>query len=174
MSLLEIRDLTVEFPTRRRVFRAVDNANLTVAPGEIHGLVGESGAGKSTIGAAVLGLLERPGRITHGTINFHGDEISGLNDVAMRRLRGKRISMIFQDPLTSLNPLFTVRDQLTETILAHLDISASEADARARDLIDRVGIPDPDTRMDQYIPTSFPVGCASAWLSRLRFARNQM
>ncbi|MEM6324946.1 MAG: ATP-binding cassette domain-containing protein, partial [Pseudomonadota bacterium] len=121
MALLDIRDLSVEFPTRGRVFVAVDAADLTVEPGEIHGLVGESGAGKSTIGAAIMGLLERPGRIASGAITFRGDTISGLDDEAMRALRGRKISMIFQDPLTSLNPLFTIRQQLVETITTHLD-----------------------------------------------------
>ena len=155
--LLEITGLTVEFPTRRKLFRAVDAADLSVAPGQIHGLVGESGAGKSTIGAAIMGLLERPGRIAAGTIALKGAAISGLDGAAMRALRGKRISMIFQDPLTSLNPLFTVREQLVETIRAHLDVTEAEANARARALIDRVGIPDPDTRLDQY-PHQFSGG----------------
>ncbi|MGI9367913.1 MAG: ABC transporter ATP-binding protein [Ruegeria sp.] len=157
MSLLTINDLTVEFPTRRKLFTAVDHLSLSVEPGQIHGLVGESGAGKSTIGAAVMGLLERPGRIASGEIMLGGEQISGLDAEEMRGLRGKKISMIFQDPLTSLNPLFTVREQLTETILAHLGGSDAEANARARDLIDRVGIPDPDTRLDQY-PHQFSGG----------------
>ncbi len=157
MSLLTIQDLTVEFPTRRKLFTAVHHADLSVEPGEIHGLVGESGAGKSTIGAAVMGLLERPGRIASGQIKLGGEQISGLDAEAMRGLRGKKISMIFQDPLTSLNPLFTVREQLTETILAHLGCTDAEANQRARDLIDRVGIPDPDTRLDQY-PHQFSGG----------------
>ncbi|WP_170771136.1 ABC transporter ATP-binding protein [Ruegeria lacuscaerulensis] len=157
MSLLTINDLTVEFPTRRKLFTAVDHVDLSVEPGEIHGLVGESGAGKSTIGAAIMGLLDRPGRIASGTIRLSGDQISGIDAEAMRGLRGKKISMIFQDPLTSLNPLFTVREQLVETIQAHLGGSDSEANKRARDLIDRVGIPDPDTRLDQY-PHQFSGG----------------
>ncbi|WP_170480035.1 ABC transporter ATP-binding protein [Ruegeria arenilitoris] len=157
MSLLKIEDLTVEFPTRRQLFTAVNHANLSVKPGEIHGLVGESGAGKSTIGAAVMGLLERPGRIASGEIKLGGEQISGLDAEDMRGLRGKKISMIFQDPLTSLNPLFTVREQLTETILTHIGGSDADANNRARDLIDRVGIPDPDTRLDQY-PHQFSGG----------------
>jgi len=157
MSLLNIKNLTVEFPTRRGVFTAVNAADLSVEPGEIHGLVGESGAGKSTIGAAIMGLLERPGHIADGGIELQGDAISGLDADAMRALRGRRISMIFQDPLTSLNPLFTVRQQLVETIRAHLDVNEAEANKRARDLIDRVGIPDPDGRLDQY-PHQFSGG----------------
>ncbi|MEM9317907.1 MAG: ABC transporter ATP-binding protein [Pseudomonadota bacterium] len=157
MALLEIAGLTVEFPTRREVYTAVDAANLTVEPGEIHGLVGESGAGKSTIGAAVMGLIDPPGRIAAGTILFRGDAISGLDSEAMQSLRGKKISMIFQDPLTSLNPLFTVGQQLTETIRTHLGLSESEALTRARDLLDQVGIPDPSLRLDQY-PHQFSGG----------------
>ncbi|AHM04528.1 Dipeptide transport ATP-binding protein DppD [Roseibacterium elongatum DSM 19469] len=157
MSLLEIENLTVEFPTRRQTFVAVKDAHLTVEPGQIHGLVGESGAGKSTIGAAVMGLLERPGRIAGGLIRFRGEEISGLDAEAMQALRGKKISMIFQDPLTSLNPLFTVKQQLVETIRAHLDLSEDAAEARAVELIDRVGIPNPQERVNQY-PHQFSGG----------------
>ena len=155
--LLQIHDLTVTFPTRREVFVAVDSANLTVEPGEIHGLVGESGAGKSTIGAAVMGLLERPGRITGGTISLKGETISGRDSAAMRKLRGREISMIFQDPLTSLNPLFTVREQLVETITTHLDVTEQDAGQRALDLLIRVGIPEPEVRIDQY-PHQFSGG----------------
>jgi len=157
MALLEIEDLTVEFPTRRKTFIAVDRANLTVEPGRIHGLVGESGAGKSTVGAAVMGLLEPPGRIANGTIRFRGEEISGRDAGAMQDLRGKKISMIFQDPLTSLNPLFTVKRQLVETVQAHLGLSDGDAEARAIDLVDRVGISDPATRANQY-PHQFSGG----------------
>jgi len=157
MALLEIENLTVQFPTRRQTFTAVRDAHLTVEPGQIHGLVGESGAGKSTIGAAVMGLLDPPGRITDGVIRFRGEEISGLDAEAMAGLRGKKISMIFQDPLTSLNPLFTVGQQLVETIQAHLGLSEAEAEARAIDLIDRVGIPNPKARVNQY-PHQFSGG----------------
>ncbi|WP_284265383.1 ABC transporter ATP-binding protein [Roseicyclus amphidinii] len=157
MALLEIENLTVQFPTRRQTFTAVKDAHLTVEPGQIHGLVGESGAGKSTIGAAVMGLLDPPGRITGGVIRFRGEEISGLDAAAMAALRGKKISMIFQDPLTSLNPLFTVKQQLVETIQEHLGLSDAEAGARAIDLIDRVGIPNAKARANQY-PHQFSGG----------------
>ncbi|MEM6375866.1 MAG: ABC transporter ATP-binding protein [Pseudomonadota bacterium] len=157
MVLLNIKSLSVEFPSRHGTFVAVNGADLQVAPGEIHGLVGESGAGKSTIGAAVMGLLEAPGRIAGGDIGFRGEKISGLDRTAMRALRGRKISMIFQDPLTSLNPLFTVREQLVETITETLGVSRSEANEQARALIDRVGIPDPETRLDQY-PHQFSGG----------------
>lgn len=157
MNLLDITELTVAFPTRKETFIAVDSADLSVAPGQIHGLVGESGAGKSTIGAAVMGLLDRPGHITGGTISLKGKAISGLDRDAMQALRGKEISMIFQDPLTSLNPLLTVRDQLVETIRAHLDLSDAEANARAVDLLRQVRIPDPEMRVNQY-PHQFSGG----------------
>ncbi|QBY00012.1 ABC transporter ATP-binding protein [Rhodophyticola sp. CCM32] len=157
MALLEIENLTVEFPTRRQTFVAVSKADLTVEPGQIHGLVGESGAGKSTIGAAVMGLLDPPGHITSGTIRFRGEEMSGLDAAAMQALRGKKISMIFQDPLTSLNPLFTVKQQLVETIQQHLGFDDAAAETRAIELINRVGIPDPETRVNQY-PHQFSGG----------------
>lgn len=157
MSLLEINRLSVEFPGRRETFVAVNGANLTVEPGEIHGLVGESGAGKSTIGAAVMGLLDPPGRISNGTIKFKSDEISGLDASAMQSLRGAKISMIFQDPLTSLNPLFTVGQQLIETIELHIGLSSADARKRALELIAAVGIPDPEGRIDQY-PHQFSGG----------------
>lgn len=157
MTLLKIENLTVDFPTRYQVFRAVDKVNLSVEAGEIHGLVGESGAGKSTVGAAVMGLLEHPGHITAGTIKLDGNTISGLDVKAMRALRGKKISMIFQDPQTSLNPLFTIRQQLTETIVTHMNIDQVNANKRALELLAQVGIPDPEIRLDQY-PHQFSGG----------------
>ncbi len=156
-AILDIADLTVEFPTRRGVFVAVEGASLTVEPGEIHGLVGESGAGKSTIGAATMALLEHPGRIVGGTIRLRDEIISGRDRAAMRSLRGSEIGMIFQDPLTSLNPLFTIREQLTETITTHLSVTDAEAHERAHDLLARVGIPEPEIRLDQY-PHQFSGG----------------
>ncbi|MEO0542400.1 MAG: ABC transporter ATP-binding protein [Pseudomonadota bacterium] len=157
MTLLTIDNLTVQFPTRKGPFTAVRDAALTVEPGQIHGLVGESGAGKSTIGAAVMGLLQGSGRITNGTVSLQADTISGSDEAAMRAIRGKRISMIFQDPLTSLNPLFTVGEQLVETIQRHLALGSSDAKKRAIELLTRVGIPNPDVRIDQY-PHQFSGG----------------
>lgn len=157
MTLLDIDNLTVQFPTRKGPFTAVRDAALTVEPGQIHGLVGESGAGKSTIGAAVMGLLQGNGRITNGTVSLQTDKISGSDEAAMRAIRGKRISMIFQDPLTSLNPLFTVGEQLVETIQRHIDLGSNDAKARAIELLTRVGIPNPDVRIDQY-PHQFSGG----------------
>ncbi|MEN0000650.1 MAG: ABC transporter ATP-binding protein [Pseudomonadota bacterium] len=157
MTLLSIDNLTVQFPTRKGPFTAVRDAALTVEPGQIHGLVGESGAGKSTIGAAVMGLLQGRGRISDGTVSLKTDQISGSDEAAMRAIRGRRISMIFQDPLTSLNPLFTVGEQLVETIITHLNMSSADARKRAIELLTRVGIPNPDVRVDQY-PHQFSGG----------------
>ena len=115
-EILRITGLSVEFPTRRGTVEAVRDVALTVSPGEVVGLVGESGAGKSTIGNAVIDLLEAPGRVSAGSVLFQGEELRGKNEDQMRRIRGDRIGMIFQDPQTSLNPLMTIGDQLTETL----------------------------------------------------------
>jgi len=148
--LLSVRDLVVEFPTRRGVLRALDGVSFDIAPGEVLGMVGESGAGKSITGAAIIGLIEPPGRIVSGEIRLAGERIDNLDPEAMRRIRGKRIGMVFQDPLTSLNPLYTVAQQLIETIRAHLDMSEKEARAHAVGLLDRVGIPAAARRIDDY------------------------
>ncbi|MEC9311538.1 MAG: ATP-binding cassette domain-containing protein, partial [Pseudomonadota bacterium] len=113
-ELLKIEGLDVEFPTRRGTVKAARNVSLTVKPGEVVGLVGESGAGKSTIGNAIIDLLEAPGRVAGGSILFQGEELRGRDEDEMRRIRGDRIGMIFQDPQTSLNPLMTIGAQLVE------------------------------------------------------------
>jgi len=140
----------VEVPTRRGVLRAIDKVSLDIAEGEVLGMVGESGAGKSITGAAIIGLIEPPGRIAGGEIRLRGERIDNLTPEAMRRIRGKRIGMVFQDPLTSLNPLYTVAQQLIETIRTHIDLSEKEARARAVGLLDRVGIPAAARRLDDY------------------------
>ncbi|ESR24814.1 ABC transporter ATP-binding protein [Lutibaculum baratangense] len=157
MGLLDIRNLTVDFPSRRGTFTAVRDVALDVQRGEIHGLVGESGAGKSTIGNAIMGLLEPPGRIASGEIEIEGRRIESLPPEEMRKVRGKTVSMIFQDPLSSLNPLFTVERQLVETIREHNRMSEREAKAFAVDLLDQVGIPKPAERVAQY-PHQFSGG----------------
>ncbi|MDJ0683113.1 MAG: ABC transporter ATP-binding protein [Alphaproteobacteria bacterium] len=157
MSLLDIKNLQVDFPTRRGVFTAVREVTLSVEPGEILGCVGESGAGKSTIGNAVIGLLEPPGRMAEGEIDLRGERIDNLPYEAVRRIRGRKIGMIFQDPLTSLNPLQTIERQLVETITTHLPMSEAEARQKSIDLLDRVGIPDPEIRIQQY-PHQFSGG----------------
>ncbi|KAA9008843.1 ABC transporter ATP-binding protein [Histidinibacterium aquaticum] len=155
--VLSVRDLVVEIPTRRGVLRPVDRVSYDIAAGEILGVVGESGAGKSMTGNAVIGLLDRPARITAGEILLTGEPIHGLNGEALRRLRGRRMGMIFQDPLTSLNPLLTVGDQLTETILEHLPVSAAEARKRAIAALEEVGIPAARQRIGSY-PHEFSGG----------------
>ena len=148
--LLEVRNLRVEFPTRRGRLVAVDDLSFEIAPGEILGVVGESGAGKSLTGMAIIGLLEPPGRIAAGEIRLEGERIDNISPEAMRRIRGKRIGAIFQDPLTSLNPLFTIGQQLTETLQTHLDLDGRQARRRAIDLLAEVGIPAPELRIDNY------------------------
>lgn len=148
--LLSVRDLRVEFPTRKGRLVALDGISFDIEAGEVLGMVGESGAGKSLTGAAIMGLLEPPGRIAGGQIALAGSRIDTLPPEAMRRLRGKRIGMIFQDPLTSLNPLYSVAQQLTETIRTHLPLSPAEARQRAIALLDRVGIPAAARRIDDY------------------------
>jgi peptide/nickel transport system ATP-binding protein len=148
--LLSVRDLIVEFPTRRGILRAIDKISFDIAEGEVLGMVGESGAGKSLTGAAIIGLLEPPGRIAGGEIYLRGERIDNLPAEQMRRIRGKRIGMVFQDPLTSLNPLYTVAQQITETIRTHLDVSEKEARERAISLLDQVGIPAARRRIDDY------------------------
>ena len=157
MSLLEVKNLVVEFPGRHGTLRALDDISFSIAPGEILGVVGESGAGKSLTGAAIIGLLEAPGRIASGEIWLEGGRIDNLDFEAMRHIRGKRIGAIFQDPLTSLNPLYTVGRQLTETILAHLPVSAKEARERAISLLNDTGIPGAQARIDHY-PHQFSGG----------------
>ena len=157
MSLLEVKNLVVEFPGRRGTLRALDDISFSIAPGEILGVVGESGAGKSLTGAAIIGLLEPPGRVASGQILLEGQRIDNLGHEEMRHIRGRRIGAIFQDPLTSLNPLYTVGRQLTETILAHLPVNAAEARQRAIQLLKDTGIPAAEERIDHY-PHQFSGG----------------
>jgi peptide/nickel transport system ATP-binding protein len=155
--LLEVRNLRVEFPTRRGTLLAIDDISFDIAPGEVLGVVGESGAGKSLTGAAIIGLLEPPGRIASGEIVLEGQRIDNLPHEQMRAIRGRKIGAIFQDPLTSLNPLYTVGRQLTETIQTHLGVSSQEARARAIRLLQETGIPAAEARIDQY-PHQFSGG----------------
>jgi peptide/nickel transport system ATP-binding protein len=155
--LLEVQHLRVEFPTRRGTLLALDDVSFSIAPGEILGVVGESGAGKSLTGAAIIGLLEPPGRVASGQILLDGQRIDNLPADAMRQIRGKRIGAIFQDPLTSLNPLYTVGRQLVETIQVHLGLDAAAARQRAVALLQSTGIPAAEQRIDQY-PHQFSGG----------------
>ena len=157
LTLLQINNLEIEFPSRKSVLRAVDNVSLSLEKGDILGIVGESGAGKSTVGNALIGLLEPPGQMTKGEIFLDGNRIDNLPDSEKQKIRGKEIGMIFQDPLTSLNPLQTIEHQLVETINLHLELGENDARQRAVELLDQVGIPDPDVRVKQY-PHQFSGG----------------
>jgi peptide/nickel transport system ATP-binding protein len=145
-----VRRLRVEIPTRRGTLVPVDDVSFHVAPGEALGLVGESGAGKSLTATAVIGLLDPPGRIAAGEILLDGRRLDGLPHAEMRRIRGRRIGAVFQDPLTSLDPLFTVGDQLVETIRTHLAVSPAEATSRAEALLEEVGIRPARERLGHY------------------------
>jgi peptide/nickel transport system ATP-binding protein len=155
--VLSVRDLRVQFPTRRGVLTALDGVSFDIAPGEVLGVVGESGAGKSMTGAAIIGLLEPPGRIAGGEIRLQGERIDTLPQDRLRRIRGRQIGAIFQDPLTTLNPLYTVGRQLIETMQAHLGLSDREARQRAIGWLEMVGIPAAAQRVDSY-PHEFSGG----------------
>ena len=155
--VLSVRDLRVEFASRRGTLHAINGVSFDIARGEVLGVVGESGAGKSVTGLAAIGLIDPPGRIAGGEIHLAGLRIDNLPPREMRRIRGKRIAMIFQDPLTSLDPLYRIGDQLVETIRTHLNMNETQARKRAIDLLAEVGIPAPDKRIDAY-PHEFSGG----------------
>ena len=157
MALLEVDQLHVEFPTRRGRLKALDGISFGIEAGEVLGVVGESGAGKSLTGAAIIGLLEPPGRISGGEIRLDGKRIDNLPYEQMRRIRGKQIGAIFQDPLTTLNPLYTIGHQLTETMTTHLPLNPTEARKRAIQWLSDVGIPGASQRIDAY-PHEFSGG----------------
>ena len=155
--LLEVKNLRVEFPTRHATLVALDGISFDIAPGEILGVVGESGAGKSLTGSAIIGLLDPPGRVAAGEIRFDGRRIDNLPYEEMRKVRGRHIGAIFQDPLTSLNPLYTVGQQLVETIQTHLRLGPAQARQRAVKLLEETGIQAAEQRIDQY-PHQFSGG----------------
>ena len=157
MSLLEVKNLRIEYPSRHGVHAAVKSLSFNIERGEIVGVVGESGAGKSTVGNAVIDLLSPPGQIASGDVYLDGEKISGLSPEQMRKVRGSKIGFIFQDPMTSLNPLFTVEQQLKETIHANMNVSDEEAYQRSLALMQQVGIPQPENRLKQY-PHQFSGG----------------
>jgi len=157
MPLLSIKHLSIEFPGRYDTEYAVEDVSFDLEAGEILGLVGESGAGKSTIGNGIVQLLSPPGRVSGGDIYLNDEKISALDDEDILKVRGSRVGFIFQDPMTSLNPLFTVEDQLVETIVTNLDLDRRQAQKRAVDLLRQVGIPDPEIRIKQF-PHQFSGG----------------
>lgn len=156
-AVLSVRNLQVEFVTRHRVLPAIDDISFDIARGEVLGVIGESGAGKSVTGLAVIGLIDPPGRIAAGEILLSGRRIDDLPQEELRHIRGRHIGMVFQDPLTSLNPLYRIGDQLVETIRTHSSLSKQAARQRAIDLLAEVGIPAPDKRIDAY-PHEFSGG----------------
>ena len=156
-ELLEIVGLDVSFPSQHGTTYAVRDVSINLKPGEVLGVVGESGAGKSTIGNAVINLLEPPGKITNGKVLFQGENISGLDDKEMRDIRGQKIGMIFQDPLTSLNPLMTIGTQLLETIAKTTKLGGNAAFKKAIELLEAVGIEQPAARFTAY-PHEFSGG----------------
>jgi peptide/nickel transport system ATP-binding protein len=171
VPLLDVQHLRVEFPTRRGTLVALDDVSLQISQGEILGVVGESGAGKSLTGSAIIGLLPEPGRMVYGEIRLNGRRIDGLSEEDLRRVRGKEIGAIFQDPLTSLNPLYSISYQLVETIRAHLDLSARDARGRALELLKEVGIAAAEERMDAY-PHEFSGGMRQRIVIALALAAN--
>jgi peptide/nickel transport system ATP-binding protein len=154
---LEVRDLRTEFDTRAGIVRAVDGVSLIVPPGRVLGLVGESGSGKSVAGYSIMGLVDRPGRVVSGRILFRGQDLAQLSERAMRRLRGNRIAMVFQDPMMTLNPVLRIDTQLIESVLAHAKMSRAAARGLARDALGMVGIPSPEERLSAY-PHQFSGG----------------
>ncbi len=171
MALLEVEHLRIEFPTRRGTLVAVDDISLEIEEGEVLGVVGESGAGKSLTGAAIIGLLEPPGRIGAGEIRLDGRRIDNLGYEDLRKIRGRQIGAIFQDPLTSLNPLYTIGRQLVETIQTHTDMTTGLARERAIELLSEVGIPAPEQRIDGY-PHEFSGGMRQRVVIALALAAN--
>ena len=155
--LLSVEDLEVRFWTARGLIHAVNGISFDIAPGETLGIVGESGCGKSVTSLAIMGILPRAGRVTNGSARFEGRELIGLSDEELRTIRGKEIAMIFQDPMTSLNPVITIGRQLREALETHFDMDKDEAEKRSGELLDRVGIPSAKMRLKDY-PHQFSGG----------------
>ena len=156
-AVLEVASLRTEFRTSAGVVRAVDDVSFSVGRGQILGLVGESGSGKSMTGYSIMGLIDPPGRVVGGSIRLNGQELLGIGAEAMRRIRGDRIAMIFQDPMMTLNPVLKIATQMTEAVLAHHDVGMRVARDMARDALARVGIASPEERLQAY-PHQFSGG----------------
>jgi len=146
--LLEVENLTTLFRTKRGIIKAVDNVSLSLEKGDFISVVGESGCGKSTLAYSIIRLIDSPGEIAGGKIYFDGKELTSLSEEKMRKVRGKEIGMVFQDPMTSLDPLEKIGDQITETLMEHIDVTKKEAWGIAREMLEKVGLP-PD-RVDSY------------------------
>src|SRR3954452_9952510 len=158
MPLLEVRDLVVRFRTHEGTIHAVNGVSFDLEPGERLGLVGESGCGKSVTNLAIMRLLPKPaGRIEGGTVKFDGMDLVSLSESDMRDLRGKEVAMIFQDPMTSLNPVLTIEEQMVETIWAHRKVERSDARKRAIELLGMVWMPQPEKRLKAF-PHQFSGG----------------
>lgn len=155
--LLDVKDLQTSFFTHAGEVRAVDGVGFQVGAGEVVGVVGESGCGKSVTALSIMGLLQSPGRIVSGSIHFKGRDLVKISERDMRGVRGNEISMIFQDPMTSLNPVLSIKQQMIESLLLHKHLSKQEAVARGLELMKRVGIPAPEERIGQY-PHQFSGG----------------
>ena len=169
--LLQVEDLHVEFTTRRGIVHAVNGISFAIAPGETLGIVGESGCGKSVTSLALLGLLARNGRVESGTAMFGGRDLIHQSDRALRRIRGREIAMIFQDPMTSLNPVLTIGRQIREALETHFDLKREEAERRAAELVDRVGIPSAKARLRDY-PHQFSGGMRQRAMIAMALACN--
>ena len=156
-QLLSVEDLRVEFWTSRGTVHAVNGISFDIAPGETLGIVGESGCGKSVTSLALLGILARAGRVTSGRASFGGRDLLQLSDRELRKIRGREIAMIFQDPMTSLNPVLTIGRQIREALQTHMGMNRREALARAAELLDQVGIPSAKARISDY-PHQFSGG----------------
>jgi len=163
--LLEVQDLVVKFALRFGDLTAIDGVSFALDKREKMGLVGESGAGKSVTGFAIINLLSKPGYIAKGKILFEGKELSRLSEEQMRRIRGNRISMIFQDPIMTLNPVLTIGTQMVETVLAHMNVSKADAMDLALEKLKKVYIPSPEKRLFQY-----PHECSGGMRQRIVIA----
>ncbi|MEE9594168.1 MAG: ABC transporter ATP-binding protein [Candidatus Hydrothermarchaeales archaeon] len=157
MNILEVRDLKTYFFTRRGIVKAVDGITFDLKKGEVLCLVGESGSGKTVSALSILGLVDQPGRIIEGEVLLDGENMREYSKEKLRRIRGKRIAMVFQDPFESLNPVFTIGDQITEPMRLHLGLSDAEAKDKARDLMERVGISSAEEKLKSY-PHEFSGG----------------
>jgi peptide/nickel transport system ATP-binding protein len=156
-NTLEVEDLQTHFFTRAGVVKAVDGVSFTVKPGEVLGLVGESGCGTTVTGFSILGLVDAPGRVVGGRIAFEGTNLLGLEEEELRRIRGAGIAMVFQDPMMTLNPVLRIDTQMVEAVRAHQEVSSDEARRIARHALERVGIPSPESRLRSY-PHQFSGG----------------